>query len=773
MISALFGLRKIFNQKGTVFFDVSRFNVKKDPNHYLRGFLQIVAPQFIALTLAFIFAVANVSVVYAEDNGPSQPPTAEVQTEAIPGVLDEEDAPDATPSDETIKAEQDADESIQSSDEESINIIIETPDVANDDAPEEAVVESEVEVNTQPALADFAHEADSAGGDSEVEVDAEADPLGEGLSEDVVSETDMGSEASQSYESLDLSIEVSVEIVDHSLEVACEEFSAGGGDAQGGANEVCLVSDDDEIIFDADAEPKGEAVTEAELIVGAELPEEEELEVEDAVAEPTQTEESSTVLDDDVIIPDPYFFVGGVKHSYLPSGGDCQGQANCAVSTTPIQDAINAISGGLTPDDDTIYIEGGSYGENIALANIDYDLTIIGSANGSASILDGAIYIGNSSGNINLQQITFNAGLSIILADSVTLQDSTLNAGVVAINSDLSIDTCTMNAGLAAISSTVTIMDSMVNAGLADINSNVTIIDADDDGDADIAAANSTVRAENTDFDDGTVLQVENSSLEIMGTAQDDEIEVALVGSGTSDVIIDGGAGADNIILDMNGIDNDVIVTDSGASGDDSLRINLSGSDDVLLGGTQLVAGSETIIFDQSIENLSVNADLEEAALVIEDELDVTGQLDITAATVVIDADITAGSVALNAGGDILHTNEATVLTEGAGAIVYTAGLDRSDATITILGNLISESGAIILNATDDVIIGIHAQVITAGELSINADSDGDGAGSLVVLGELNSTNNLISIRAADVEITGIVDAGSGDITLTPSASSI
>ncbi|MBC8333504.1 MAG: hypothetical protein H8E28_16100, partial [Anaerolineae bacterium] len=35
------------------------------------------------------------------------------------------------------------------------------------------------------------------------------------------------------------------------------------------------------------------------------------------------------------VIPDPYFFVGGTKHSFLPEGGDCAGAENCTVSTTP------------------------------------------------------------------------------------------------------------------------------------------------------------------------------------------------------------------------------------------------------------------------------------------------------------------------------------------------------------------------------------------------------------------------------------------------------
>lgn len=108
----------------------------------------------------------------------------------------------------------------------------------------------------------------------------------------------------------------------------------------------------------------------------------------DSPAEPPSTEETETepaggsdnaetgdpqpeIENPQSTIPDPYFFVDGVKHSYLPSEGNCQGAENCAVSTTPIQDAINAVSGGMTPDDGVIYIEGGNYAENVSLQNLD------------------------------------------------------------------------------------------------------------------------------------------------------------------------------------------------------------------------------------------------------------------------------------------------------------------------------------------------------------------------------------------------------------------
>ena len=119
-----------------------------------------------------------------------------------------------------------------------------------------------------------------------------------------------------------------------------------------------------------------------------------------------KTEE--TVEDDAVVetvVPDPYFFVAGVKHSYLPEQGNCEGLENCHVSSTPIQDALNAVAGGLTPDDGTLYIEGAIYTEDIQISNLS-DLTLLGAANG--------------------QETTLAGNVSIVESQSITLQDFTI-----------------------------------------------------------------------------------------------------------------------------------------------------------------------------------------------------------------------------------------------------------------------------------------------------------------------------------------------------------
>jgi len=117
------------------------------------------------------------------------------------------------------------------------------------------------------------------------------------------------------------------------------------------------------------------------------------------------------------VVPDPYFYFDGVKHSFLPEGGQCSDDPNCHVSATPIQDALDAVAGSLKPDDGMLYIEGGIYDEEIQLNNMD-GLILQGSANGQATTLAGIIKIINSQ-SITLQDFTFLQ--TIVLDDSTDI----------------------------------------------------------------------------------------------------------------------------------------------------------------------------------------------------------------------------------------------------------------------------------------------------------------------------------------------------------------
>ncbi|MBC8504323.1 MAG: hypothetical protein H8D34_05670, partial [Chloroflexi bacterium] len=178
----------------------------------------------------------------------------------------------------------------------------------------------------------------------------------------------------------------------------CDENAPDSGDA---SDESCT-----------DLEPDQDAV----------LPEEENV-VEEAESAQTESNDSAGVSEDVLqsseieYIPDPFFFVGGNKYSFLPEGGNCEGVDNCSISNTPIQDALNAVAGGLAPDDGTLYIEGGIFEEDIFIENY-VNLTLQGSANDSLTTLAGEIQIVDSQ-QIVMQDFTFLK--TIILENSTEI----------------------------------------------------------------------------------------------------------------------------------------------------------------------------------------------------------------------------------------------------------------------------------------------------------------------------------------------------------------
>jgi hypothetical protein len=86
----------------------------------------------------------------------------------------------------------------------------------------------------------------------------------------------------------------------------------------------------------------------------------------DANGEPLQL--ASQDAEELITDGDPYFTVGTKKYTYLPPGGDCDfGDRSTFpnvcdnTQSNPIQAAIDAIAGGLTPNDKTLYFEAATF----------------------------------------------------------------------------------------------------------------------------------------------------------------------------------------------------------------------------------------------------------------------------------------------------------------------------------------------------------------------------------------------------------------------------
>ena len=144
----------------------------------------------------------------------------------------------------------------------------------------------------------------------------------------------------------------------------------------------------------ADTPPAGDTSPQGEEAAAAEIPESE------AATIPLESLDSAE--------NDSYFFVNGDKYSFSSSN-----------TTTPIQDALNAVSEGLTPDDRMIYVEGGIHTEDVTINGLS-DLTLQGSSHQQHTTLAGVVNINNAH-NVTLHDLLFTENIHIRDSADVTL----------------------------------------------------------------------------------------------------------------------------------------------------------------------------------------------------------------------------------------------------------------------------------------------------------------------------------------------------------------
>ena len=126
-----------------------------------------------------------------------------------------------------------------------------------------------------------------------------------------------------------------------------------------------------------------------------------------------------------------------------------------------------------------------------------------------------------------------------------------------------------------------------------------------------------------------------------------------------------------------------------------------------------------------------------------------------------INGDLEAADLILD--GD--HNNTA----DGNDDIVFASGVQvtsRSTMALRSTTGGLSASGALTLNSADG--ISIEDSLSASGTLAINADTDAPSTGgTLTVFASMtvSSSNQQITIAAADVDLLGSVDAGTGDVS--------
>jgi hypothetical protein len=164
------------------------------------------------------------------------------------------------------------------------------------------------------------------------------------------------------------------------------------------------------------------AATVAEVL--EHLPEDTELVVlgEGGETLPLATEEAARAL----AAPDPYFWVGGILYEFTSM--DCDpGTASDQPCATPIQAAIDYLVGlDATPDDNTVYVEAGTYNEDVEINGSWWtslgDLYLWGDGSGSTTV-NGRFWAHNLTNSLGLDGFTFTDIVVIDTDDDVFLYD--------------------------------------------------------------------------------------------------------------------------------------------------------------------------------------------------------------------------------------------------------------------------------------------------------------------------------------------------------------
>ncbi len=382
------------------------------------------------------------------------------------------------------------------------------------------------------------------------------------------------------------------------------------------------------------------------------------------------TDIDTTLEELPAIYPDPYFYVEGVKHSFLPEEGDCADQTNCTLSTTPIQSALDAAAGELPPDDGIIYVEGGHYEEDLTIVQFT-DLTLQGSADGNPSILAGEV--------------------SIIESNEIALNDFSFE-------------------------NPIKIVDS-----------------------ADIA---------------------------ITGTDQDDTIEVDLEGT-VENLVVDGGQGDDEVVINLGAEETTVVVSDSGSEDDDTLVINKD-EEDIDISDDQATSEDESVTFDDSIENLNIQA--VHGNVAAEKAIALNGIVSISGENVSVSGEISASEIyILSADTSWVSGTLDTSAKESdqTGGVVHVLGERVALLSDALIGASGDAGGGTVLIGGDYQGKGVvpnSAQTYVGNKVTIHADALTKGNGGRVILwadkvtgfaGFINATGGLQNGDGGFVEVSG------------------
>ena len=517
-----------------------------------------------------------------------------------------------------------------------------------------------------------------------------------------------------------------------------------------------------------------------------------EIETPPSQASPQETDSSPPQA-----IPDPYFYVDGNKHSFLPEGGNCADTVNCQVSSTPIQDALNAVSGGLTPDDHIIYVESGIYTEDVNIHNL-HDLILQGATNGSPPVLTGIISLSQAT-NISLHNFTFGEIIQIGNSSNITLTGTDDNDSI-EIALEGSVEDLAVSGGAGEDKLSLQASDDLSLNG----ESNSQQLNLD--GSVETVIVNGTgagheIRVEGMVSAPGSSVEISNPGGDVI-VASNGSIDVS--GDTGGEIEIEGGRIANFGKINANGQQNGgsikLLASDIVVIGNDAkitANASLSGNGgEILIIGERHAAIASSAILEAKGGALSGSGGFIETSGY--ESFDIGAIPDVSAANGLAgewlldpayNIEVVAGTTSVNITENPTNTFTSNADNAQIGVDNITTALGSGDVTLTTAvapssnqpGNITwnaalayaqSATRTLTLNAIGNITLNTNKSIqSTWGALNINllADTNGDGVGAVTIGAFIISQGGNVLIQGADAQVGAQVLADTGTITFKPS----
>ncbi|MEN6436575.1 MAG: hypothetical protein ABFD58_12260, partial [Anaerolineaceae bacterium] len=426
---------------------------------------------------------------------------------------------------------------------------------------------------------------------------------------------------------------------------------------------------------------------------------------------------------------DPYFNRNGQVFYFR---ANCSGYSNCLESDAPISSAVSdVISNGL-PDDGVINVEGGDFGETLEFGALPGALTLRGGVDGQTSNINGRVFVSGNNSPLTFENFVFNGNVNVLDAQNVSFIDSVFNgsfvvnnthrlvleedelqsSAVVTQSTDLSVEMSLFRSEM-LVSNVVgfSIKNSAFLTGLVvDHSRDGEIIDSHLEG----------------------WLQTRGSKVSFISTTSPESLAVEM-DKEANHLVVEG-------------------VNDLKVSGVDD------GIEELLVQNGQALLGESNLVFDPAdIADISFSMSGSNSGSINVNGLDAaSANLGLSASNIVIQNTVNVNSVAINGGG---------VFIENGG--IYSQGVvSVISNSLLINSSIVSAQSDILLNAVNGVTLGENA-FVSGKQVMINADTNKDGTGAFVMKqGSVIKGVQSVEIRAADMELMGLILAEQGQVSL-------